>query len=287
LSGSPVILEVFTRLAPLGLRFRDPVTGAPVGGGLSVAAYSPQSPWKRIQGFANSSGVYVFHRLPGLEGVSWADGDAEFWQAPPATMPFIIEVSDPRNHFLPCTFEVRAPARDVYVWQPPPGSPVEPAGMVPLFSSSDRPVPAGMAVIRADLREEGGTPAAGALLEACLDGKTLGRGLADERGRVALFFPYPQVPDFASGPDEESGSLPAPPPVPLTEQTWQLELRACYRWDESVPAPADLSRLLAQAPARLWANLSPAVPLASQTLCFGRELVVRSELKSFLYISQP
>ena len=287
MKNPPVILDVVTRLAPLGLRFGDPATGQAIGGGLSVVAYPPAAPWQRIQGVPNPSGIYVFHHLPGLQSVEWGTGDEDFWKSPPARKSFLVEVQDSKNHFLPCVFEVEAPTRGVYTWQAPPDSLPEPAGMVPLYSSSTRPIPPGFAVIRADLQEPSGSPAASALLEAFFEDHRLGQGLADDRGQIALVFPYPDLPDFTSSSGGISGAVSTTASVPLTDQTWQIDLRVFYQWAVSPPAVVDLYHLLSQAPARLWKNLSPAQLLPPQTLHYGNDLIIKSDGHPFVIVTQP
>jgi hypothetical protein len=98
------------------------------------------------------------------------------------------------------------------------------------------------------------------------------RGYADERGEVAVFVPYPE-------PAGANGSPPAGPPLAppgkLTQQSWDVEVRALLPVD---PPPAsrttlpDLCSFAHLQPATLVAGTS-GLPLV-QTLQFGRDLVL-------------
>ncbi len=288
--SSPVlILDMLTRLAPLGLRFMDDATAQPCGAGLDVSAYPPGQPWRRVQAQPNASGVYVFQHLPGLEAAERGAGDEAYWQAISALQkPFQVEVSDPRGRFLPVSLALMAPYKGVYSWLEPASLPSPAAsaapGMIPLFAAPAHPIPPGMALLRADLAFPSGAPAAWTLLEAWFNGRRLGRSLADDQGRLVMFFAYPPLPDFASSVGSPASSS-GPAPLPLSAQTWPVELRAFNGLPGSPPAAPDLSALLVQAPVHLWASLSPLQPLPPQDLPYGRELVLKTAGSSFLILS--
>ena len=277
------LAERLTVVAPLGLRFWDDVSGKTIGTGLSVTAYPPDNPGRRVEAFANRSGVYVLRNLPGLREVENGAGDADFWRSLPAKKPFVIEVADTERRFLPFTINVSLPERGVFAWQDPShASPPTAALAVPLYSTPARQAPTSMAVVRAELREwqpgssHEGRPAAWAVLEARLSGRLLARGFADEQGRVALIFPYPEpVTHTLSSPPANS---PPPETAPqLRDQEWAIEFTALY-------APlvadrgsfADLNDILTQRSASLWSDTERGRPLTEATLQFGRELVLRS-----------
>ncbi|HVF42782.1 MAG TPA: hypothetical protein VM936_07220, partial [Pyrinomonadaceae bacterium] len=127
-------------------------------------------------------------------------------------------------------------------------------------------------------------PAAWAVVEARLDGQVIARGFADERGRLALIFPYPAPLKFppASPPD----SPPAAQGPPLTEQEWHVTLSAAYA---PAPPPAsgaaesqahDLRATLAQLlapPADIWLHYANRVRLTGAVLRYGQELVLQSQ----------
>ena len=134
------------------------------------------------------------------------------------------------------------------------------------MSTPARVVPAGVAVLRATLRDaDTGGPAAWALLET-----GTGRGVADARGEVAVLFPYPPLPSFG-------GSPPSSTRRPLLEEQWTVTIDGFYdRLPQDVTP--DLCDLLAQRRADTLQSLSPPTAVAPQTLTYGRELVVPEPL---------
>lgn len=110
------IVERQTLVAPLGLRFRDAATGAAVSGGLRVTLYPTANPARRTQAQANGSGVYVAHHAAGLRETELGTGDAAFWNAPPSSAPFTVEVVDEERRYLPYTFTTTLPAKGISTW---------------------------------------------------------------------------------------------------------------------------------------------------------------------------
>jgi hypothetical protein len=162
---------------------------------------------------------------------------------------------------------------------------------VPLYSAPARALDSGMAVLRADLWNPiRRAPAAWAVLEARMGGVLQARGISDERGSIALIFPFPKPTDapFAS-PVE---SPPVNKNVPLLEQTWELTLAAGYA-PASLPAtPAsplpDLRATLEQLnapPAKLWTDFAGGEELAGVALRYGQELILKSQ--DSLNVSPP
>jgi hypothetical protein len=279
----PIIIERVTLVAPLGLRFWDRVSGTAIGDGLAVTAYPPDNPARRTQALATRSSVYVLRNLPGLHDVESGAGDASFWQRPPARRLFVVEVVDELGRFLPFLFHTELPVRGLFTWTCAQGPAlIATPGQVPLYSSTGRLAPAGMAVIRADLWDPDladgkGGPAAWAVLEAAFAGPAplRVRGLADVRGRVALIFPYPEPLGAPLSPVAGS-PLGATGPA-LVDQVWDVRLRATYQPSDKPPDIPDLCDTLTQPAADLWGDLGRQRPLAQQTLEYGQELVVRSE----------
>jgi hypothetical protein len=143
-----------------------------------------------------------------------------------------------------------------------------PASALPLFSAPTRSGAGGLATLRASLWDAHvDAPAAWALLEARVTGQTTVRGLADELGRVALVFPYPEPSAFA----EQS-----PPSAPFAKQEWPVQLFASYMPQRPVPTLPSLPDALAQPRAKLWADSGLTSPLTQATLRSGQELVVRT-----------
>jgi hypothetical protein len=275
------LMERQTLLAPLGLRFRDAATGASVTGGLNVTVYPATQPQRRVPAFPNRTGTYVLHHAPGLRALEQGAGDAGYWNTLPPRQPFIVEVIDSERRFLPFKFEARLPARGLYRWElSPQASPIfeEEESSVPLYSAPTRAVPPGMAVIRMDLWDAlADEPATWALVEALMDAPPLNvRGFADERGRLALIFPYPEPPPLTHG--SPLSSTPGGASLSFTQQSWPIRLEASYVPGNTVAALPDLRAILMQMerPADLWADLARGQPLTEIALRYGRELVVQS-----------
>ncbi len=129
-------------------------------------------------------------------------------------------------------------------------------------------------------------PAAYAVLEIDTPSGNSWIGLADERGAVALLFPYPT---FTGAAGAASSLLPSAAVLP---QSWPVELRVRYQPSAlSFPPGTSLPELrsvLAQVPAAIWTQrISPpgrALASLSATVVFGQDLTVRSEQESVLLI---
>ena len=279
MSAPGLILERFTRVAPLGVRFWDAVSGAVIGDGLTVEGYPAGQESRRTQAVVNHLGVYVLWHLPGMHAVEAGAGDAAYWASLPPPRRFVIEVTDGLSRFLPFTLAADLPVKGLFPWTcdplaSPVAAPPAPAStLVPLFSAPSRPVPAGMAVLRADLWDPGArSPAAWAAVGVSAAGRPPVWGIADGQGRVAVLFPYPEPPAPWVGP----GSPPAGPPRPLTQQEWPVQLTARYAPALSAAAVPDLCATLQQPPAFLWADSARTQPLTGAVLHFGEELIVRT-----------
>lgn len=280
------VMEQLSRIAPLGVRFHDEATGAPVGDGLRVSAFPEHLPAARKPSVVNRSGVHVLMDLPGLRDLEYGDGDAgtdAWWAALPARRPYIVEVQDTLGRFLPCAFKAELPHRGLFapdcITSPlSPLSPLSPGDgpSVPLFSAPARQAAVPLAVLRAELWDiHARIPAAWAYVEATLTGGATVRGVADADGRLALFFQYPEPVDFAPGSAVDASSLPAGPP--LLEQAWALQVRVHYARHTPVPELPDVCTTLSQPPVGVWADTSSPLELLEPTLRYGQELVLRTQ----------
>src|SRR5262249_43180475 len=141
------------RVTPLGLRLWDAVSGAAVADGLTVVAYPEGEEGRRVRAFVTASGNHAFSGLPGMYPVE--SGAVGLDEAPRRRV--VVEVADARSRFQPFSLTIAVPVRGLFPWDcGPAGSPLASpvaaaAGPVPLFSTASRAVPAGMAVVRADL----------------------------------------------------------------------------------------------------------------------------------------
>src|SRR5574341_1115138 len=257
------ILDRVTRVTPLGLRFWDAATNTSVGSGLRVTAYPADHPLQRVPALSNRLGTYILQNLPGLRQAEHGLGDAGYWRDTP-TRTFVIEVVDSERRFQPFLFNAIAPSRglfavDCLTASPLASPPDAPVAVVPVHSAPTRTLPSGMAVIRAELRTPAGQPAAWAVIEARFDSQLMARSFADEAGRIALIFPYPEPPTPL--PDLSPVSPPLGERSPLTSQQWPIQLSARYSPTATVPKIPDLCQVLAQTSAQLIGAL-PATPLS-------------------------
>jgi hypothetical protein len=287
------LLERQTLIAPLGVKFWDVATGAYVSDGLNVTAYPDNDRLHSTQAAPNRSGTYVLHHAAGLRDFEMGAGNLLFTDSLPARRPFTVEVRDEQRRFLPLRFGADLPFKGLF--ELPAGLPsdLSVGSGVPLFSSTLRTAPAGMALLRAELYEAPSVqpdgvltskPAAWAMLEARTGGELLGRGIADELGRIVLIFAYPKPHDSISS----SGSSPAPPftaGLPFLQQEWAIQLDAYYEplsvfspltplSPNSATSIPNLSDLVGQSSVNLFLDEALTEPLTEVTLMYGPKVFV-------------
>jgi hypothetical protein len=287
-----------TLIAPLGVKFWDVASGVYVSSGLSVRAYPDGDSLRATEARLNRSGTYVLHHASGLREFELGVGGGELTDSLPARRRFTVEVKDNERRFLPFAFEAELPCKGLFRWNAPAErAPLDPPGnlSVPLYSTMLHPAPAGMAALRAEIYEasteeidgvRSRRPAAWAMLEARNEGLLLGRGIADEQGRVQLIFAYPP-------PHDSHISSPLSPPgafatgQPFLKQTWAIQLQAFYELvpQLSPPSPLTLSgeagralpllnQLLHQQPANLFLDEEQTEPVMEVTLMYGSKVFV-------------
>jgi hypothetical protein len=254
--------------APIGLGFWDPVSSSVVTDGLVVTARPRHATEPTLRAQSSRHGIQVFHRLPGLARhvMPWPIDDPGV-SAPVA---FTFDIVDEYGRFHPFFVEAECPVSGLFVPSCLQHSPPE-GRYIPMFSSPTRPVPAGMAAVRAELRDtQSGQPAAFAMLVVEHEGRELGRSFAGADGSVLLIFAYPE-PLFASPPSGERWS-------------WPLRVTAFYTPGSRVGDIPALCDVLTQRPARLLIEGSPPMPFSDPLLEWGRELVLRTPESPYLLI---
>ena len=277
-------VERVARNAALGVRFWDIATGDLAVDGLRVEVFHRANPYVRAVARPGPSGVYVAHAVPGLREFEFADAEPAGALWPAATRAYRIEVSDPQSRYLPLAFDADLPARGLFTWLAPwlsppravpfpftPGSP--PPAMVdriPLYSAPSRPPPDPLAVVHAHLVEEGTRrELAWALLGASIGGVPCGLGLADQRGRVMILFPYPEPPRRVLS-----------SPVPAHDDfAWEVELTAFGVTPSPArePAPfADLALVFESAAFPRALAGSPGSPSFPLRLAYRQPLIART-----------
>ncbi len=282
------LLERQTWIAPMGVKFWDTSTGGHVGSGLRVTAYPGAHRLQATQAFPNRSGAYVLHRAWGMRGFELGVRGEPFPETAPPKQRYTIVVNDEERRYLPVRFEADLPTVGLFSW-PITGerTPLDPPdGSVPLYTSIVRTAPAGMAVIRAELHEAldevvNGKrvirPASWTVLEARFNGHLLGRGIADEQGRIAFIFAYPPPQDsLSSGASSSVGSNATR--IPLLKQQWPIQLQAFYQptvllspVDPSIPK---LNDIFAQSPANLFLDEAETEPLTEVSLRYGPSVFI-------------
>jgi hypothetical protein len=267
-------LDYVSVAAPPGLRFWDGVSEQFIGSGLVVTAYPLGMGLRRREAVVNDAAVYVLPTLPSRRrfenevvdegaGVSARELQVEFYDRQRRFLPGLLRM--PERHAGLAGLWCGSPLTQTSFGSPLPGylSGLEQA--IPLFSASSRPVPAGMAVLRAQLWDaEMGRAAAWTLVEVSPPAHGPVMGVADEQGQLTLIFPYPPP---------QPSSLASPISGPLWLESWTIPLRAYYG---ALAAP-ELCAILQQPPAHLWDSLSPALEMSEATLRYGEELILSSD----------
>ncbi len=273
MSTQVVVLEELTLTAPLGVRFWDVATISPAGGNLLVRAYPDAFPDLRTYAVENKSGVYSFSGLPGLRNAENGAGDDAFWSANPPVEPYVLEVYDPEERYLPFQFSAQLPVRGLFgLWASPLFAGLTPdPTWIPIFSTPSRSLPGPSASIRAQLQDDSDPrrpPAAWARLTVQAPGLPPGMGLADDRGMVSVALPYP----------EPSGNaLTSPLTAPkLNDQSWPVEVEVFYTSGKPERPLPDLEDILQQSAALVWRDTAHTAPAGPFLLEFEKDLILRS-----------
>jgi len=139
--------------------------------------------------------------------------------------------------------------------------------------------------VRADLWDAvADAPATGALLQIAGVGANTWSGVSDARGSVVVQCPYPEP--------RWQGASPPPGSAALSQQSWTVDASVLYSPPTASPPASvsqsdgspDLCTVLSQTTGTLLASESPSTALPSQTLLFGRELILRSAARSVLLV---
>jgi hypothetical protein len=273
-------VRVFT---PLGIRFWDPVRDAQVRDALVVRARPASGHGRTVEAFRTRGGVYAFQGFPGLYAVEHPEEEVTPG-SPPQAIPFLLEVYDQQERFVPvvCSVELPlayrglllSPLQDTLA-SPPPSNP---PGFY-LFTAPSRSIWPGVTAVRANLAVYPSMqPAAHARMEVEINGSTW-HGIADQRGAIAVLFPYPRITPRPASP-------PAGSAIPLRQRQWPVTVRVYYEPAVLVNASGaqipDLRNIRRQRPARIWPTMpgSPVAQLATAevtwSLQFGEELIAQS-----------
>jgi hypothetical protein len=264
------VLERRSYIAPLGIRFWDPVRDAQVGESLSVFAQRDYAGADRHPAVETQSGLYAFAELPGASR--------------PAR--FVVSVFDRLRRFVAAAFPVHLPLpRGVYpqAATSPPGQ--GPRGVL-LFSSASRVAAPGIAAVRGQLWDvRRNQPGAHAWVDVRVDGGAVWRGLSDRTGAFAVLFPYPRV-------RVPIGHSPPASAMPLSSQRWTVRVTVGYDpLARVLPAAGGnvplLRSILDQPAALVWPRRDrpPGAEIVAD-LAYGRELIVRTVGSSDVWIGR-
>jgi hypothetical protein len=277
------VLERDRTFTPLGIRFWDAALDTPVEAPLAVHAWPAGTAHAPVRAVRSPGGVYAFHALPGQRAAQKPADDEERPESAGEPREYAVAVDDPSGRYQPAAFGVTLPLgyRGEFLAGDPDASPPRPTGRAYLFPAATRPVPPGLAAIRADLVDiDTGEPAAWAVLSATVAGVTR-TAIADERGRALVLVPWPTPERLRQG----------SPPVDPHAAAWPVTLSV--RWEPEAlrfpfPARAGIppawtarpslkSVLDGQRGALAWPDEAGA-PAAewTDTLVHGRELVLRT-----------
>ena len=277
--------DTVTLRAPLTLRLRDVSDLSLIRDDVLVTATETSPARRCLTLMATPGGTWTAPRVPGLRP-ELASNPA-LW--PAVAQPFELQVTDPRNRYLPLRLVTSLPAAAPIGW---PGFASLPAGVraallpagsppgaqpdfVPLFPGTDRAAPGARAEVRAHLALANagvpGGPASFAVMTVSIAGLVRGVGVADAAGAILVSFPYPL--------------LPTPTPAERAAGTTRFEwLVSIAVYCGQLPVSADgvpplLSDILAQlnrTPSRVLSQLDALTPLPEQTLRVRQPLVLRS-----------
>jgi hypothetical protein len=271
MSSQVLVLEQITLTAPFGVRFWDVATSAQAESGLSVIAYPNHFPELRTSATEGPSGVYSFSGLPGLRDAEKGSGDDAYWAANPPVVPYTVQITDLALRYLPFQFSVSLPVRELFSkWDSPISTGLTPGSdWLPIFSTPSRILPGPLGAVRATLQDDArGGPAAWTLLTVQAPGLPALTALADERGVVSLYQPYPE-------PAGSGSSSPLVNPN-LTNQTWPITVSVSYDGIQAVNNSPDLDQVLRQSAAFVWRDSAHTFSVNEFQLIFGTELVLRS-----------
>lgn len=271
------VLDRVTRVTPIGARFFDAVEQAIVSEELVVSMWRLNGSTKRQQAVVNHTGVFVVRGLRCLHEAETGKGDKDYWDHV-LTKAYRLEMTDPRGRFLPYWFEADAPTRGfvgLTCGSPPPDTE---AGL-PLYSAPSRSVAGHYAAVRADLWDvQHNCPAAWAYAELTTNGIPLCEGMADRKGKLGMFFSYPEAADQFPASPLRTGVSPR-------NQSWDVQLTIKYRFKDPNPDIPNLcDDVLGQPQVQVWQQRGPNVELTTATLRVGQELILKTMGKSELLI---
>jgi hypothetical protein len=281
--------EIFSHFTPLGIRFWDPVTDRQIVDGLNVTAYPLENPNKRVNSFRTRSNIYSFSHLPGMRDLELEITPIDAIPSPPQQKPFVIQIKDSLNRYIDVSFKTALPLSYSGVFLTRiSGSPAQesPRGFY-LYSSVSRNLPNIYAVVRGELVDNvTGASASHALIKVLTEDNETWFGIADEKGRFVVVFPYPNLADgFGGSPSALRG--------PLHEQSWNINLEICYSPSSQKVIPGSTvpvyPSILKQSVANIFpfdtAVSSPSLAQLPLLLEFNQPTITKTDGQHILFVS--
>ena len=265
--------------APLGIRFWDYARNVQVSSDLIVSARLVNS--KNPISFAStsSSGIYVFHHLPGLRKFEFSSQEWNVNNPVTDTKQYVIQVKDIKRRFIPVSFKVEAPFKGIF-----PGEfLVSPTGVLgfDLFSTPVREISAQYVEVYARLWNiDDNVPASFALMKVTVNSSIEAKGISDEDGKIKVLFLYPPIYRTLTGSPSTGLNL------PLEEQVWNAEIEVFYQPAiiqklEEVNQPNFRSILLQQNCDIIFENSSnTTTPSMSTNIYYGKSPTVLKTIDS-------
>lgn len=281
--GPGIPLEVSRTFTPLGIQFWDLTQNVAVSGDLVVTLRLINSAAPPLNATLTTSGVYAFFGLPGLRAAEYPVGSGQF--GPSRTFSYAVTIQDTLGRYLPAVLVYTLDQTGAILVNGIPDS-TRGARRAYLFSAPTRPVPPGVAAVRADLADQNANaPAAWAVVRVQITGQTeIWTGIADDQGRAMVLVPYPLVDRLRLGSPPGSGQ------GNITGQSWPLAVQV-------LSSPAKLTFPMAnqagvvwpftitpnlkgiledQQPATIWADPNTPTEQLAASLSLGQGLVLRS-----------
>lgn len=252
---------------------------------LKVTARPENATRPVVEACRTLSDIYAFHRLPFIKFLSYRDIYRTSNSSPPETRGFVIEVKDMLRRYISVAFRVDLPLSDPGIFPSRiPGSPpqISPKGFH-LYSSPTRNAQSSFARVSGELEDfDNSKPAMYAVIRVATPEGRRWYGIADEKGRFVVVFPYPSMQDGLTG----------SPPVlvlkPVFSQSWDVIVEVFY--DRLGPLPytsiPDYLSILSQKRSRILVenpeNTSPGgtgseVFELSEKLKYGKESILRTD----------
>lgn len=288
IGGPGTELERVKAFTTLGIQFWDYALDQPVGSGLVVTAYRPDTQYPPTRAFRTGSGAYAFQGLPGLHHLEYPQTNVAPQASPPQTLNFVVTAEDTLGRFLSTLFgiDLPLPYRGLFLSNQG-GSPSDVDGRAYLFSAPTRAVTVGISAVRVSLQDRNQMqPAAYAAVRVTVDGKTW-TGIADERGNALVAFPSPLVKRLSLGSPPGTGQgSPSGMTWPASVEVLYepIRLRFPLRNTSDVKWPwnskPSLKSILDEQHAGLIWQTEAGLPVTNWTgtLTYGQEMVLRTTL---------